>query len=644
MGGWGNGYWWRRGHHRGSQHNWNHHWKKQWGGNNAMSFNYWTHNGCPVLNRCYDNYFKDMGWMGDYSGSWDKDMCRNANHNLYECFREAFHGENMCDCATWQVEEASMYNHGYETDYSRHMNMQCQGFHDYWEQDQQCDSQMMQCASRMEYLMWNDLRYKCSRRQDIEFVRQCFHQMRSSHNSGQHSCQYTQWFYRMSRDKHIDQLFNMFEMEIDGCPVNQVMYSCGHDYDHMGPSVMCSMGNHYMREYSQCMNRMMQAIPECHGMRNMQQANRELMHFFMQDQCQMHHDVRMQMSQCGCGGHYKDKKEAVAIADKKKADKKDTHDKEAVKKSGDKKEENKKDVAKKEESKDEEKKSYDWYNQYWKSNEKKEGTKRSKRSYNFYDWNDWNSHWNNGEKEKKHDAKEHEKKWNHMYNYNNDWYNYNWMKEKKNGEKEEKAVEKKWNNWNNDWYNNWYYWDKEKKQGEEKKETEKKWNNYNNDWNYYNNWMKDKKSGDKKEIEKKWNNYNWNNDWKEKKEGVEKKWQNSWPYEKEKKEGEKKWNNYHGNWAYDWKDKEKKDGEKKWNQHGGNWNHGYVDSEKKWNHNGMDNQYNWQGYHWNNNWDKRDELEKKGHGYHQWRNNGWNNNWEKKEDVEKKNWWNNWWN
>ena len=52
---------------------------------------------------------------------------RVANHNLYGCFQSAFENADLCSCATSQVEEAVQYIHGFETDYSRHMNMHCQG-------------------------------------------------------------------------------------------------------------------------------------------------------------------------------------------------------------------------------------------------------------------------------------------------------------------------------------------------------------------------------------------------------------------------------------------------------------------------------------------------------------------------------------
>ena len=54
---------------------------------------------------------------------------RNAHHNLYQCFQSAFEDADFCNCAVWQVEEAAMWNHGYESDYSRHMNMHCQGWY-----------------------------------------------------------------------------------------------------------------------------------------------------------------------------------------------------------------------------------------------------------------------------------------------------------------------------------------------------------------------------------------------------------------------------------------------------------------------------------------------------------------------------------
>ena len=54
-------------------------------------------------------------------------LLRDAHHNLFGCFQSAFESADFCNCATWQVEEASQYIHGYETDYSRHMNMHCQG-------------------------------------------------------------------------------------------------------------------------------------------------------------------------------------------------------------------------------------------------------------------------------------------------------------------------------------------------------------------------------------------------------------------------------------------------------------------------------------------------------------------------------------
>ena len=52
------------------------------------------------------------------------------------------------------------------------------------------------------------------------------------------------------------------------------------------------MRNHYMNDYTHCMTRMMEATPDCHqpNMRNMYQANWELMHMFMEDQCQMNQD------------------------------------------------------------------------------------------------------------------------------------------------------------------------------------------------------------------------------------------------------------------------------------------------------------------------------------------------------------------
>ena len=51
-----------------------------------------------------------------------------------------------------------------------------------------------------------------------------------------------------------------------------------------------SMRDHYMRDYTQCMTRMMHAVPECHRMHNMQRSNWQLMNVFMYDQCQMNQD------------------------------------------------------------------------------------------------------------------------------------------------------------------------------------------------------------------------------------------------------------------------------------------------------------------------------------------------------------------
>merc|ERR1711935_654088 len=88
-------------------------------------------------------------------------------------------------------------------------------------------------------------------------------------------------------------------MEIQGCPVNQIMYSCGHNYDRMGPSAMCSMRKHYMSDYTHCMTQMMQATPDCHqGLPGIHQANQELMHMFMENQCQMNFDVHQKMTHC----------------------------------------------------------------------------------------------------------------------------------------------------------------------------------------------------------------------------------------------------------------------------------------------------------------------------------------------------------
>ena len=52
------------------------------------------------------------------------------------------------------------------------------------------------------------------------------------------------------------------------------------------------MRDHYMREYTHCMTRMMEATPDCHqmDMRSMYQANWELMYMFNEDQCQMNQD------------------------------------------------------------------------------------------------------------------------------------------------------------------------------------------------------------------------------------------------------------------------------------------------------------------------------------------------------------------
>ena len=51
-----------------------------------------------------------------------------------------------------------------------------------------------------------------------------------------------------------------------------------------------SMRNHYMKEYTQCMTRMMEATPDCHQMRSLYQANSELMRMFSENQCQMSQD------------------------------------------------------------------------------------------------------------------------------------------------------------------------------------------------------------------------------------------------------------------------------------------------------------------------------------------------------------------
>ena len=62
----------------------------------------------------------------------------------------------------------------------------------------------------------------------MNFVRHCFQEMHSQHN--QHGCPYLHWFYRMARDTHLEQLFQLFDTEIEGQYVHKHTIHLNLDY------------------------------------------------------------------------------------------------------------------------------------------------------------------------------------------------------------------------------------------------------------------------------------------------------------------------------------------------------------------------------------------------------------------------------